>query len=64
MIPIDLAHRLLAGLLGENAMWSASSRRLFLFCWKDKIEAVRKTKRISGYEWWLLQDFWLSLIHI
>lgn len=46
------------GLLAENAMWSAASNRLYLFCWKDKLEALRKTEKISGNEWWLLQDFW------
>ena len=46
------------GLLAENAMWSAASNRLYLFCWKDKLEALRKTEKVSGNEWWLLQDFW------
>lgn len=39
------------GLLGENALWSAMSAKLFLFCWKNQVEAVRKTSLISGYEW-------------
>jgi hypothetical protein len=47
-----------AGLLGENALWSERSNRLYLFCWKDQLEAVRKSEKISGYEWWLLQDYW------
>eukprot|EP01043_Picozoa_sp_COSAG02_P000945 COSAG02_NODE_19_length_53976_cov_37.338512_27_plen_140_part_00 len=46
------------GLLAENAIWSAASNRLYLFCWKDKMEALRKTEKVSGNEWWLLQDFW------
>lgn len=46
------------GLLSENDLWSRCSRELYLFCWKDAMEAVRKTEKISGYEWWLLQDFW------
>jgi hypothetical protein len=46
------------GLLSENAQWSAASNKLFLFCWKNKLEALRKTEKISGNEWWLLQDFW------
>ena len=25
---------------------------------KDKLEALRKTEKVSGNEWWLLQDFW------
>jgi hypothetical protein len=46
------------GLLDENALWSRVSNRLYLFCWKDKLEALRKTEKVSGNEWWLLQDFW------
>ena len=38
------------GLLSENALWSAMSNKLFLFCWKNQIEAVRKTAMLSGYE--------------
>lgn len=29
------------GLLAENALWSARSNRLFLYCWKDKLEVRR-----------------------
>ena len=46
--------------LSENVLWSAASNRLFLFCWKDKMEALRKTEKISGNEWWLLQDYWMG----
>ena len=46
------------GLLEENALWSAMSSQLFLFCWKNQIEAVRKTEILSGSEWWLVQDYW------
>jgi hypothetical protein len=45
------------GLLGENALWKQRSNQLFLFCWKNKLEAVRKTEKLSGYEWWLIQDY-------
>lgn len=53
-------HVLQKGLLGENELWSRCSRQLFLFCWKNQIEGLRKTEKISGYEWWLLQDFWMG----
>jgi|EP01047_Picozoa_sp_COSAG01_P102997 hypothetical protein len=43
------------GLLPENSLWSARSNRLYLFCWKDKMEALRKSEKVSGNEWWLLQ---------
>ena len=36
------------GLLQENAVWSRSSSQLFAFCWKNNIEALRKTEQISG----------------
>ena len=48
------------GLLQENAQWSQASRQLFVFCWKNQLEALRKTEQVSGYEWWLLQDFWTA----
>ena len=44
------------GLLGENDAWTARSNALFVYCWKSKVEAVRKTARLSGYEWWLINE--------
>ena len=50
------------GLIGGNSseeggtLWSERSNRMFVFAWKDRIEAMRKTEQLSGYEWWLLQD--------
>ena len=26
----------------------------YMYCWKAKVEAVRKTSHLSGYEWWLI----------
>jgi len=48
------------GLLGENKLWTYNSRQLYLFCWKNSMEALRKTEKISGYEWWLVQDYWMG----
>ena len=56
------------GLLGSNAsysedtgaVWAARSARMYMFAWKDRMEAMRKTNELSGYEWWLLQDFWAT----
>jgi hypothetical protein len=56
------------GMLGSNAtyaedtgaVWAARSARMYLFAWKDRMEAMRKTNELSGYEWWLLQDFWTT----
>jgi len=46
------------GLLHENEMWTHASTQLYLFCWKSVIEELRKVEKISGNEWWLIQDFW------
>ena len=56
------------GLLGSNAsyaedtgaVWAARSARMYMFAWNDRMEAMRKTNELSGYEWWLLQDFWTT----
>ena len=47
-------------LLQENDLWWGCSNKLYTFCWKNSLEAVRKTEKISGNEWWLLQDFWMG----
>ena len=50
------------GLLGNGsaqdsgALWAARSNKMYVFAWKDRMEAMRKTEALSGYEWWLLQD--------
>lgn len=44
--------------MSENELWTSCSNKLYLFCWKNKMEALRKTEKLSGNEWWLLQDFW------
>lgn len=48
------------GLIGENDLWSYCSNQLYMFCWKNSVEALRKTEKISGYEWWLVQDYWMG----
>src|SRR5690606_19596449 len=46
------------GLLGEAPQWSKNSERLYLLSHKLNIEAIRRNPRMSGYTWWLLQDYW------
>ena len=43
------------GLLNESRMWHERSNKMYVFAWKDRMEAIRKTVQLSGYEWWLLQ---------
>ncbi|MCP4645208.1 MAG: hypothetical protein GY851_32500 [bacterium] len=48
------------GLLNESDLWARNSERLYLLCHKTNIEAIRKNSDISGYHWWLLQDYWTT----
>ncbi|MCL5099452.1 MAG: hypothetical protein M1608_18340 [Candidatus Omnitrophica bacterium] len=46
------------GLIGEADQWSLNSERLYYLSHKLNVEAMRKNPRISGYMWWLFQDYW------
>ncbi len=48
------------GLLDEAERWAAASERLYLLCHKANIEALRANPFLSGYHWWLFQDYWTS----
>lgn len=48
------------GLLGENDLWARRSERLYLLCHKLNVEAIRKNPYMSGYHWWLFQDYWAT----
>lgn len=48
------------GLLGEAPQWAAKSDRLYLLLHKTNLEALRKNPFISGYHWWLFQDYWTT----
>ncbi|MCY3020837.1 MAG: hypothetical protein NTW87_17610 [Planctomycetota bacterium] len=48
------------GLAGEAANWSEKSERLYLFCHKNNLEALRRNPYISGHQWWLFQDYWTT----
>ena len=46
------------GLLAEAETWARNSERLYLLCHKLNMEDIRKSPSMSGYQWWLLQDYW------
>ena len=48
------------GLVDESERWALNSERLYMLCHKHNIEALRKSPNISGYHWWLLQDYWTT----
>ena len=48
------------GLLEEANTWSEKSERLCSLLHKYELEALRKNSCISGYHWWLFQDYWTS----
>jgi hypothetical protein len=48
------------GLLGEAERFAYHSERLYALLHKINLEALRKNPRISGYHWWLFQDFWTT----
>ncbi len=48
------------GMLAEAEKWATSSEKLFVLLHKYNMEAIRKNNDISGYHWWLIQDYWTS----
>ena len=46
------------GVTGQLAQWKANSDRLQAVVLKTNIEAARSSRGISGYDQWLLQDYW------
>jgi beta-galactosidase len=48
------------GLLGEAQHWAEKSERLYLLLHKTDLEALRQNPFISGYHWWLFQDYWTT----
>ncbi len=46
------------GLLGEADRWASQSQKLYLLAHKMNLEDLRKNPRISGYQWWLFQEYW------
>jgi hypothetical protein len=48
------------GLLNEGDQWADKSERLYALLHKYNLEALRKNPFLSGYHWWLFQDYWTS----
>ena len=46
------------GLEDQQELWAANSERLYLLCHKLNLEDLRKQPNVSGYTWWLFQDYW------
>ena len=48
------------GMLSEAEKWAEASEKLYMLLHKYNMEAIRKNADISGYHWWLIQDYWTS----
>jgi hypothetical protein len=48
------------GLLHEASLWAEKSERLYALLHKCNLESLRKNPHLSGYHWWLFQDYWTS----
>jgi hypothetical protein len=48
------------GLLQVPNDWATKSERLYALLHKYNLESLRKNPYISGYHWWLFQDYWTS----
>lgn len=47
-----------SGLLAEVDEWATASEQLYTLCWKIDVEDQRRNAMMSGYEWWLVTDYW------
>jgi hypothetical protein len=48
------------GLLDETPRWAENTEKLYTLLRKVDIETLRKSHNVSGYHWWLLQDYWTT----
>jgi len=48
------------GLSSEAEQWALKSERLYALLQKANLESLRKNPLISGYHWWLFQDYWTT----
>jgi beta-galactosidase len=48
------------GLREEADRWAEKSERLYALLHKYNIEGIRKNPYLSGYHWWLFQDYWTT----
>lgn len=47
-----------SGLLSEVDAWATASEQLYVLCWKIDVEDQRRNSMMTGYEWWLITDYW------
>jgi hypothetical protein len=48
------------GLDKEAVLWAEKSDRLYAFLNKHNVETARKNSYVTGYHYWLFQDFWTT----
>ena len=48
------------GLTQEAKQWALNSERLYALCHKINLESLRLNPYLSGYHWWLFQDYWTT----
>ncbi len=48
------------GFLQEAGQWAEKSERLYALLHKYNQESLRKNPFLSGYHWWLFQDYWTT----
>ena len=48
------------GLANETEAWAKASEQLYLLEHKHNVESARKNENLSGYHWWLVQDYWTT----
>jgi hypothetical protein len=48
------------GLSQEADLWAEKSERLYTLLQKHNYESLRTNPFLSGYHWWLFQDYWTS----
>lgn len=49
-----------SGLLAEVDAWATASEQLYVLCWKIDVEDQRRNLMMTGYEWWLITDYWTA----
>ncbi len=47
-------------ILDKAEQWGLATEKLMLRIHKHNIESIRKNPYITGYHWWLIQDYWTS----
>ena len=48
------------GFNGETEDWARASEEMYYIHHKYNIEGLRLNPEISGYHWWLIQDYWTT----